>query len=71
MNKFRLLVAILLFANCGLLLAATPDPGIENGLIDALRFDKSSSTRVANSEKAIRAYKRAKIVNHRPEQRAD
>ena len=62
----RLIGSLLLAAGSSSTLAAA-DPGLENGLIQALHLKKGSTARVGTSGKAIQAYMREGYVGKRPD----
>jgi hypothetical protein len=62
----RLLGALLLAVS-----SASADPGLENGLIQALHLKKGTTQRVGTSGKAIQAYMREGYVGKHPDQRFD
>ena len=66
----RLIGSLLLAATCASASAAA-DPGLENGLIQALHLKKGTTQRVGTSGKAIQAYMHEGYIGKHPDQRAD
>lgn len=65
------LIGSLLFAAGSSSTLAAADPGLENGLIQALHLKKGSTARVGTSGKAIQAYIREGYIGKHPDQRFD
>ena len=66
-----ILVMLTLFAGLSFNLIASTNQDLEVGLIDSMRLNKNTKTRLGDSGKAIQAYMREGLVNKKPNQRAD
>jgi len=66
-----ILLMVTLFAGLSSRLIASNNQDLEVGLIDSMRLNKITKTRLGDSGKAIQAYMREGFVNKRPNQRAD
>jgi len=62
---------VILFAGLSSHLIASNNQDLEVGLIDSMRLNKTTKTRLGDSGKAIQAYMRQGLVNKKPNQRAD
>jgi len=74
MNKratSSILLVLTLVAGLSSYLIASTNQDLEVGLIDSMRLNKSTKTRLGDSGKAIQAYMREGLVNKKPNQRAD
>ena len=66
-----ILLMLTLFAGLSFNLIASTNQDLEVGLIDSMRLNKNTKTRLGDSGKAIQAYMREGLVNKKPNQRAD
>ncbi|MFB9243289.1 hypothetical protein IV454_13645 [Massilia antarctica] len=71
MKRQKILLAGLFAAFVSTVVAAQENPGLEAGLIGAMKYDRNSNQRAGSSGEAIRAYMKAGYVNPRPNGRAD